>query len=89
VGEASAVSSGVREYPERNKEYPMDGRLTAAPEFEPITVSIVTAAAMLGISRSKFYELLEAGDIEGIRIGSRKLIPVSTLREFVEARQSK
>jgi len=59
------------------------------PEFEPIAVAIPNAAAMLGISRSKFYELLDTGEIEGIRIDRRNLIPVSTLREFVETLRSK
>lgn len=67
----------------------MNGQSNAAPEYEPITVSIVTAASMLGISRSKFYELMDTGEIETIKIGRRSLIPVSALRAFVETRRSK
>lgn len=69
-------------------EKPMTDPVHAVPEFEPIAVAIPTAAAMIGISRSKFYELLEAGEIDAIKLGRRRLIVVSDLREFVEARRS-
>jgi excisionase family DNA binding protein len=42
------------------------------------------AAEALSISRSKLYELLAEGQIESIRIGSSRRIPVRGLDEFVD-----
>ncbi len=44
---------------------------------------ITVAAKMIGI-RSKFYELLASGDIEGIKLGRSTLIPVAGLKAFIE-----
>ncbi|WP_077510165.1 helix-turn-helix domain-containing protein [Sphingomonas sp. LM7] len=39
---------------------------------------------MIGIGRSKFYELIAAGDIETIKVGVRRLVLLSSLTAFVE-----
>lgn len=41
------------------------------------------AAAMLGISRTNVYHLMNDGLIGSVRIGSRRLIPRSALESFV------
>lgn len=41
-------------------------------------------AQWLGIGRSKFYELVAAGDIEVVKVGSRTLVPTASLERFVE-----
>lgn len=41
------------------------------------------AAAALGISRSKTYELLAAGVIPSIRVGSSVRVPVEALQEWI------
>lgn len=58
---------------------------------ERIAVRIPVAAQMIGISRSKFYELLDAGEIEAIKLGRSTLIPVAGLKAFIEGlrRQSR
>jgi excisionase family DNA binding protein len=56
-------------------------------EHEPLTVSIRTAATMLGIGRSTLYELLGADEIETIRVGGRRLVMVASLKAFVEAKR--
>ena len=56
-----------------------DGRLA----IEPLTVRIPVAARMLGIGRSKFYELIASGDIEIVKLGGATLVPVESLRAFV------
>lgn len=51
-----------------------------------IAVSPAEAALMLGISRSKVYELMEAGQLRNIKLGGRRLIPVSAINQlFTEA----
>jgi excisionase family DNA binding protein len=41
------------------------------------------AADQTGIGRSKFYELMATGEIESIKIGTRRLIPHDALEGFV------
>ena len=40
-------------------------------------------AQVLGISRSKIYELIAAGDLKVIKLGSRTLVPHSELLRFL------
>jgi excisionase family DNA binding protein len=50
--------------------------------------SVVEAAAVLGISRSKLYQFIAAGEIRSIRIGRLRKIPVAAIDEFIAARES-
>ena len=50
--------------------------------------SVVEAAAILGISRSKLYEFIAAGEIRTIRIGRLRKIPVAAIDEFLATRES-
>ncbi len=56
------------------------GRATIAP----ITVRIADAVEMLGIGRSRIYELMQSGDIETIKLGRSTLIPVDSLHAMIE-----
>lgn len=40
---------------------------------------------MIGLSRSKIYELIEEGAIASIKVGRSRLIPVATLHAFLAA----
>ncbi|WP_339692311.1 helix-turn-helix domain-containing protein [uncultured Parasphingorhabdus sp.] len=57
------------------------------PEICPITVRIPVAVQMTGIGRSKLYELIGAGEIETIKLGSSRLILVSSLQDFIDRRR--
>lgn len=50
--------------------------------------SVVEAAAILGISRSKLYQFIAAGEIRTIRIGRLRKIPVAAIDEFLATRES-
>jgi len=52
-----------------------------------ITVRVREACRMTGIGRSKFYELIAAGDIEIIKVGRITLLPVSSLAGFLQAKR--
>ncbi|WP_381491982.1 helix-turn-helix domain-containing protein, partial [Sphingosinicella xenopeptidilytica] len=39
---------------------------------------------MTGIGRSKLYELIKAGEIETVKVGSRTLVTVAGLKAFLE-----
>jgi excisionase family DNA binding protein len=51
--------------------------------FRPIAVRIREACRLTGIGRSKLYELIAAGEIEIVKVGTITLIPVDSLRSFV------
>jgi excisionase family DNA binding protein len=41
------------------------------------------AARMLGIGRTKVYELMRSGDLCSVRVGGLRRVPVAALDEFV------
>ena len=66
--------------------------MTAAPgkpqdlRPEPLAVRVPEACRMIGIGRSKLYELIADGTIEVVKIGSITVIPVAQLRALLESR---
>jgi len=50
---------------------------------DPITVRIPRAMEMLGIGRTKLYELINEGEIDTIKVGSATLVVVTSLKAFV------
>jgi excisionase family DNA binding protein len=60
---------------------------TIPVQIEPLLISAEDAARLLGISRSKFYELYNSGrlGVLPIKLGRRSLWRVSELREWVES----
>lgn len=42
-----------------------------------------TAARLIGIGRTKFFELLRSGEIQSVTIGGRRLIRHTDLEEFL------
>lgn len=54
------------------------------PVVEPLTVRIPTAIRMIGIGRSKLYELIQAGEIDTVKVGRCTLITVESLKRFVK-----
>jgi excisionase family DNA binding protein len=56
-------------------------------EIDPRLLTIAQAAERLGLSRSKLYELIAAGEISTVRIGrSRRIIP-DDLASFIDSRR--
>lgn len=54
----------------------------------PLAVRIREACRLTGIGRSKFYELIAAGEIEIIKVGTITLIPTDSLQSFIEVRRN-
>lgn len=65
--------TALLEEPNRNRVVPA-----------PITVRVPEAARMLGLSRSRIYELITSGDIETIKLGRATLVPVDGLHALIE-----
>ena len=53
-------------------------------DMEKLLLTPEEAAAALGICRSKLYELLQAGVIESVHIGTSRRIPVAAMVEYIE-----
>jgi excisionase family DNA binding protein len=63
-----------------------DNRLPCPNAGEPLLVSVEQAAQRLGIGRTKLYEYLMSGDLQSLTLGSRRLISLSSLEDFVNRR---
>jgi len=57
------------------------------PPF-PITVRVREACRLTGIGRSKLYELMSAGEIETVKVGTITLIPTAALQRFLDQRRN-
>lgn len=53
-------------------------------KLEPLAVSAQEAARLLGVSKPKVYELMARGDFPSFKVGSRTLVSVEGLREWVK-----
>ncbi|MGP1347130.1 MAG: helix-turn-helix domain-containing protein [Phycisphaerales bacterium] len=51
---------------------------------ELISVSVPKAAAMVGLSERKTWDLVADGTIPSLRVGRRVLIPVAGLRAWIK-----
>ena len=51
---------------------------------EPLAVSPERAASMVGLGRTKFFELLANHEIHSVKSGRRTLVPVEALRAYLK-----
>ena len=49
---------------------------------ERLTCSVAEACKAVGISRSKFYELISGGEVQSVTIGRRRLVSVPSLHKL-------
>jgi excisionase family DNA binding protein len=49
----------------------------------PLLLTVEAAALRLGIGRTAMYALVKSGDVESIRIGHLRRIPVDALHTFI------
>jgi excisionase family DNA binding protein len=50
----------------------------------PLTTSISEAAKALSLGRTSIYELINAGRLETIKIGRRRLVKVGSIQALLE-----
>jgi len=60
--------------------------LSRNEELTPLAVRVREACRLTGIGRSKLYELIAAGELRIIKVGSITLIPLAGLQQFLEQR---
>ncbi len=57
--------------------------------MDKLLLTPVEAAQALGVGRSKVYQLLQAGQLKSVRIGSCRRIPVDAVHDLLaELRQT-
>jgi excisionase family DNA binding protein len=54
-------------------------------ESRPRLLSVKRALFELGIGRTLFYELLDAGTIVSVKIGRRRFVPCEAIDRFIES----
>jgi len=57
--------------------------MTAPPSPDPICVRVNDAARMIGVDRTKLYELIAAGEIETVKLGKSTRITTASLHELI------
>jgi excisionase family DNA binding protein len=50
---------------------------------EPITVTFKTAAALTGLCESKIQKMVYAGEIENVKVGTRRLVIFASLKKLL------
>ena len=50
---------------------------------EPLLCPINEAARLLGVGRTKTYELLATRELESIQIGTRRLVKFDSIKAFI------
>lgn len=55
----------------------------------PLLVGVAEAARLIGLGRSKLYELVNDGEIRLVKLGGRSLISVDELRSYVAEKLAK
>lgn len=57
--------------------------MTALPPPDPICVRVNEAARMIGVGRTKLYELIAAGEVETVKLGRATRITTASLHDLV------
>ena len=57
--------------------------MTASLSPEPICVRVNDAARMIGVGRTKLYELIAAGEVETVKFGKSTRITTASLHDLI------
>ena len=52
-----------------------------------LAVSPAEAARLVGIGRTKIYEAISAGELKSLKIGSRRLVAIEALRDWLRTHE--
>jgi excisionase family DNA binding protein len=52
---------------------------------EPVLISVKEAAKALSLGRTTVYELINDGQLETVKLGSRRLVKVASMRRLIDA----
>src|SRR5437867_10769005 len=54
--------------------------------MDKLLVTVEEAADALGIGRSLMFELIGSGEVQSLKLGRRRLVPVTALRDWLATR---
>lgn len=57
--------------------------MTPPPKLEPICVTVNEAARMIGVGRTKLYELIADGEVETVKLGKSTRVITASLHRLV------
>jgi excisionase family DNA binding protein len=57
--------------------------VTTSPPVEPICVRINDAARMIGVGRTKLYELIADGEVETVKLGKSTRVITASLHSLI------
>jgi excisionase family DNA binding protein len=57
--------------------------MSNAEAFSPLLYPIPVVMAVLGLGKTKVFELLASGQLESVVVGRRRLVPRQALDDFV------
>lgn len=60
------------------------GRASLVTEPDVLCVRVATAMKMLGIGKTKIYELIASGELETVRLGRRTLVVLASIEALFE-----
>ena len=58
--------------------------MSGQQSVEPICVRVNDAARMIGVGRTKLYELISSGELETIKLGKATRVTTASLHKLVE-----
>lgn len=61
--------------------------MTTPYPIEPICVKVNDAARMIGVGRTKLYELIAAGEVDVVKLGRSTRVTTASLRELLTRRR--
>jgi excisionase family DNA binding protein len=50
---------------------------------EPLAYTVAHAMAVIGIGRTKLYQLLDTGALKSVNIGRRRLVTAQSIRDLI------
>jgi|TARA_A100001518_G_C1195948_1_gene40426 excisionase family DNA binding protein len=62
--------------------------VTTPHPIEPICVKVNDAARMIGVGRTKLYELIAAGEVDVVKLGKSTRVTTASLRTLIQKRCS-
>jgi hypothetical protein len=62
--------------------------MIADATLAPLCVRVSVAARMIGIGRTKLYELIGKGEVDVVKIGKATLVTTASLNAMIERRRA-
>lgn len=63
--------------------------INPAPEFQPLSVDVKTAAHMIGVPESMIRKLMRTGELVAVYIGSKPVLTITELEAYLTSLTSK